>query len=398
MRSVQIRCGRLWRSAVVRKPIEVDDLSQVIGTIYDCAVDPQHWPKAIEAIGRLIDGDHGVILVIDTIRNEPRLYADWNVDPETMRLYREEYHQHNPIHEGFTRFDVDEPYNIPAVIDPAEFMKARVYTEFGQPRGWLDNVGVSIMKTATRVASLSVIRKIEAGWAGPRELEILRLLSPHVRRAVSIADLIDMRTLVAATFESTLDSLAVPIILLDRKSVIAHANASARALLASGDPIASDRGVLRTSEPSAAVALAAAIAQTAQPEAAMGKIGIDVPVPYADGRPGFAHVLPIGRGAVRGGLGSNATAAVFFTPSAELQRLPAAAWAAAFGFTTAEMRMLELLVKGRTVVEAAAAMGIAEPTARTHVANLMAKAGTKRQAELIQLATRLAPPVRNADS
>ena len=43
-------------------------------------------------------------------------------------------------------------------------------------------------------------------------------------------------------------------------------------------------------------------------------------------------------------------------------------------------------------------MGIAEPTARTHVANLMAKAGTKRQADLIQLALRLAPPVRDANS
>jgi DNA-binding CsgD family transcriptional regulator len=121
-----------------------------------------------------------------------------------------------------------------------------------------------------------------------------------------------------------------------------------------------------------------------------------VPVPYADGRPGFAHVLPVGRGAVRGGLGSNATAAVFFTPSAEPPRLPAAAWAAAFGFTSAEMRMLELLVKGHTVAEAAAIIGVAEPTARTHVANLMAKSGTRRQTELIQLATQLAPPVRDS--
>jgi DNA-binding CsgD family transcriptional regulator len=193
-----------------------------------------------------------------------------------------------------------------------------------------------------------------------------------------------------------LDGLAVPIVLTDSKGMIAHANASARALLADGDPIASDRGVLRASVPSAAGGLAAAIAQTARPESRMGKIGIDMPVPYSDGRPGFAHVLPIGQGAVRGALGSSATAAVFFTPSSGPPRLPAAAWAATFGFTSTEMRMLELLIQGQTVVEAGSAMGIAEPTARTHVANLMAKTGTKRQADLIQLATRLAPPVRDA--
>jgi DNA-binding CsgD family transcriptional regulator len=384
--------------SVGRKLIKLDDLSDVIGTVYDCAVDPKHWPAAIETIARLLDGTNGFILLFDTVRNEPRLYVDWNVDPETMRLYREEYHQDNPFHEGFSRFEIDEPYNIPAVIDPADFLKSRVYTELGKPRGWLDNVGVSIMKTSTRMASLSVIRKVETGWAGPRELEILRLLSPHVRRAVSIADLIDMRSLAATAFESTLDGLTVPIVLVDSKGVIAHANTSARAMLAAGDPIASERGVLRTRVVSAAGELAAAIAQTARPEARMGKVGIDVPVPYANGRPGFAHVLPVGQGAVRSALGSSATAAIFFTPSGGPQRLPAAAWAATFGFTSAEIRMLELLVKGHTVVEAAGAMGIAEPTARTHVANLMAKAGTKRQTDLIQLATRLAPPVRGANS
>jgi DNA-binding CsgD family transcriptional regulator len=380
---------------VERNAIAPDDLSHVIGTIYDCAVDPQRWPLAIESIGRLIDGNSGAILVFDTIRNEPRLYVDWNVDAESMRLYQEEYHRENPIHEGFSRFDVDEPHNIPAVIAPADWLKTRVYTEFGEPRGWFDNVGIWIMKTPTRMANLSIIRGIEVGWAGPRELEILRLLSPHVRRAVSIADLIDMRTLVATTLESTLDGLAVPIVLVDSRGVIAHANASARALLAADDPIVSERGALHASVASAAPGLAAAIAQTAHPESRMGKIGINVPVPYADGRPGFAHVLPVGQSAVRGGLGRSATAAIFFTPTAEPQRLPTAAWAATFGFTSTEIRMLELLVKGHTVIKAAGIMGIAEATARTHVANLMAKAGTTRQTELIQLALRLAPPVRD---
>jgi DNA-binding CsgD family transcriptional regulator/PAS domain-containing protein len=378
--------------------ISPDDLSHVIATVYDCAIDPQRWHQAIESVARLIGGNSGAILLIDAIRNEPRLYVDWNVDAESMRLYREEYHAGNPLHEGFSRFDVDEPYNVPAVIDPAEWMKSRVYTEFGQPRGWLDNVGVWIMKTPSRLASLSVIRGIEAGWAGPRELGILRLLSPHVRRAISIADLIDMRTLVATAFESTLDSLAVAIVLVDIKGVIAHANRAARALMAERDPIESDRGTLRATAASFAGGLAAAIAQTAHPESRMGKIGIDVRVPYADGRPGFAHVLPLGQGEVRGGLGPAASAAVFFTPTGEAQRLPAAAWAATFGFTSAEMRMLELLVKGQTVTEAAGVMGIAEPTARTHVANLMAKAGTRRQADLIQLALRLAPPVRDVEN
>ena len=40
---------------MAQQAIELDDLSHAIGTIYDCAVDPQHWPRAIESIARLID-------------------------------------------------------------------------------------------------------------------------------------------------------------------------------------------------------------------------------------------------------------------------------------------------------------------------------------------------------
>jgi DNA-binding CsgD family transcriptional regulator len=380
--------------AVGHQAIKADDLSHVIGTIYDCAVDPQHWPRAIESIARLVDGSNGMILMIDTIRTRVRLHVDWNMGPDAIRAYDEKYHKGNPLAEGILRFDVDQPYSIATVMDVEDFKRTPTYNEFIAPRGWLDFVGVSILRTPSRAAMLAITRTVEVGYTGPRELEILRLLSPHARRAVSIADLIDMRTLAAASLESTLDGLAVPIVLVDDKGVIAHANVSARALLATGDPIVSDHGVLRAAAAPAAHVLEAAIAQTARPESQMGKIGIDVPVPYADGRPGFAHVLPVGSGAVRGGLGPNATAAVFFTPSAEPQRLPAAAWVAAFGFTPSELRMLDLLVKGHTVGEAAGIMAIAEPTARTHVANLMAKAGTKRQSELIQLAMRLAPPVR----
>jgi DNA-binding CsgD family transcriptional regulator len=388
----------MWRSVVGRDDIRPDDLSHVIGTIYDCAVDPQYWPKALESIAQLVDGVNGLILMVDLIRDEARFQADWNLGDEAMRTYMEKYHYLNPTSAGLHRYDVDQPYNVPALMDAEEFKKSQFYNEYVAPRGWLDAVGVSILRTPSRIATLAFSRAAEVGFAGPRELRILGLLSPHARRAVSIADLIDMRTLAASSFESALDGLAVPIVLVDDKGVIAHANASARSLLNAGDPIVSERGVLRTGVTSTAHALEAAIAQTAQPEARMGNIGIDVPVPYADGRPGFAHVLPIGSGAARGGLGSRATAAVFLTPSDEPQRPPADAWAAAFGFTPSEMRMLDLLVKGHTVSEAAGLMAIAEPTARTHVANLMAKAGTRRQADLIQLAVRVVPPVRSPGS
>lgn len=63
-----------------------------------------------------------------------------------------------------------------------------------------------------------------------------------------------------------------------------------------------------------------------------------------------------------------------------------------YAITPAESRLMQLLVQGMTVAEAADALGVSLPTARTHLARLFDKTGTSRQADLVRLAmSALAP-------
>jgi DNA-binding CsgD family transcriptional regulator len=57
------------------------------------------------------------------------------------------------------------------------------------------------------------------------------------------------------------------------------------------------------------------------------------------------------------------------------------------------MRTLDRLVAGDTLAEAAQALGVALATVRTHLAHIFEKTGTSRQAELIRLAAKFAPPI-----
>lgn len=237
--------SRLQSCPMQRPAIELDRFSDLVSTIYDCAIDPHLWPTAIEQIARLVEGSGGLILMIDLIEQRSRLYVDWNVGAALGRTFSEHYYADNPLREAFPEFEVDEPYNIAMVMASERWRETRVYREFGRPNGWLDNVGVNLLRTPARSASLSIVRSERAGFAGPRELEIMRLLSPHLRRAVSIADLIEMRELTARTFESSFDALAVPIVLVDRAGGIVHANRAAQDLFSSGDPVRSERGVLK---------------------------------------------------------------------------------------------------------------------------------------------------------
>jgi len=47
------------------------------------------------------------------------------------------------------------------------------------------------------------------------------------------------------------------------------------------------------------------------------------------------------------------------------------------------------------LVETAVTLGIASTTAKSHLENIFAKTGVARQADLVRLATGLAPPTRS---
>jgi DNA-binding CsgD family transcriptional regulator len=320
-----------------------------------------------------------------------RHFAHWGVDPAVLRAYAEDYHADNPLNEFFPKFDVEEAYNISMVMDPDRWLQSRVYRELGQRYGWLDNLGLTLMKSPSRFATLSIVRHESVGFAGSRELEILRLLAPHLRKALTISDLIDIRELTARTFETSFDALAVPAIFLNRGCRIIHANRSARELLAARDPFSAEGNVLRPRAVDAQQRFAAAVTDT---QGDAGESGNVVYLPLADGRPVFAHVLPTRLGAVRGRIEPNADAVVFMTPANASAELPFAPWASAFGLTASEMRVLELLVAGRSIVEAAGVLNVAETTARTHLARLMQKTSTNRQIDLVRLAMRLMSPLR----
>jgi DNA-binding CsgD family transcriptional regulator len=130
-------------------------------------------------------------------------------------------------------------------------------------------------------------------------------------------------------------------------------------------------------------------------ESMIGAAGIGVPLVDKDRIAATAHVLPLGNGDRHmPRRGATATAAVFVAPASASPPADIGTVARIFGLTPAEARLLQHLVAGVSLTEAAAALGIAEATARTHRNHIFAKTGVSRRADLLVLIGRLVPPVR----
>src|SRR5262249_12475474 len=75
------------------------------------------------------------------------------------------------------------------------------------PQGIVDFAQIVLMRTPTHISLLGFDRDESVGIFGEREIEILRLVLPHVRRAVTISDFLNVQAIEKARMADTLDAL-----------------------------------------------------------------------------------------------------------------------------------------------------------------------------------------------
>jgi DNA-binding CsgD family transcriptional regulator/PAS domain-containing protein len=358
-------------------------LLDLIGDIYDCAIEPKNWPGTLKQIVEYIGGQAAAISLQDPLKREVRLITQWGIRPDFEKSMMENMAINPLISMGWFA-NVDEPFTGEDVLGRESYLKTRFYNEIIAPGGYYDAALTILAKSVNRFGSLSVPTE---GPVSETTLYRLRQLAPHVRRAVSIADLLDARALRSEMLSAAFDLLTIGIILVDGKSRIAHANAVGLRLLNEGGAVRRDGDYLSCRDPKIAAELSLAIQNAASGSTAdFPRSGIALPISKSDGDDLAAWILPLDRG-LRNELAGSfaASVAVFLRQLGDLSPFPGELFVKRFGISPAECRVLMMLTQGMTVREAATALGISEPTAKTHLQKLFQKTGTDRQADLMRL-------------
>ena len=372
-------------------------LLDLVGDIYDAAIEPTKWPVACERLGRLVGGMQTAIALHDTVSHQVSLNASWNVDPsleEAMRVY----FAINPLVPAIWHVETGEPFTTYGLLGEETYKNTRFYQKAAAPFDVGDSALTVLEKSVRKFGALSIQRHSDEPPFGERELALLRLLSPHIRRAVLIADLLDARALERDMLAAALDRLAVGIILTDAESRIVHTNGAAGRMFEDGSAVRRVGDQLAVRDANAARELSRAIGDAASGTTIdMPRSGIVVPLKSEAGCDLAAWVLPLDSGLRRElAAGFAAHVAVFIRELGDTSPFPAELFVRRYAITPAESRVMMLIMQGMTIAETAEALGISLPTARTHLARLFDKTGTSRQADLVRLAmSALAPTAAN---
>jgi DNA-binding CsgD family transcriptional regulator len=366
---------------------EAEQVSGLIGNIYDAALDRSLWPLVLEQTCKYVEGCASSLMSQDFVHRSGQFYYSWGDDPHYTKLYFEKYQKINPLIVPMAAtMQVGAIATAYDFIPPDEFLASRFYKEWAQPQGYVDSLYAILDKSITTSSAVIIVRHDRNGMVDDETRRRMGLLAPHFRRAVSISNIIDLHKVEAAALADTLDGLAAAMFLVDANARIVHANVSAHVMLAESTILRGLGGKLAGTDPQVDRMLCDSFAAAPNGDTSVGTKAIAVPLTAPDGERFVAHVLPLTSGARRrAGTSYSAVAAVFVRKAALDLPHPLETIAGTFKLTPAELRVLMAIVEIGGVPEVAPVLGISETTVKTHLQRIFAKTDTNRQADLVKL-------------
>jgi DNA-binding CsgD family transcriptional regulator/PAS domain-containing protein len=373
------------------RPISPDDLSDLIGAIYDCALDPSRWETVIDRIRQAVNCYNAALGLHALPSGRLMIAATSNIDAAhlaAMDDYAADIIDQWGGPEAWASQSFSEPVVLSRMRSRKDIESNRYFAEWAKPQGIDDSLGFMIARDAGAVGTLGLGRHFSAGPVTQEEVDLLTLILPHVQRAVQVSRILDVKTIPALGFEAALNAVPSGVVLVDGGLRIVHANTAAEGLLLAGWPIARVNGALAVASSTAQQSLADAVALADRRETQLGRRGFGIPVRAESGAPAVLYVLPLTQGGGRARAPS-AVAAVFVAPTGAPHPSPEQALAALFDLTPAEARVFARIAEGESVAEASRTLGTAEGTVRTHLHRIFEKTGSTRQAEIVKLAASL---------
>jgi DNA-binding CsgD family transcriptional regulator len=366
-------------------------LSELIGVVYDAAIDPSRWEEAIERVAQFVGGAGGGVFCKDVgAHHATQPYSFGYQRPVPVALFREIYSSAG----GHFLGDLEQPIATTDLVPFRELAESELYRQWAKPQGFVDFVSAVIDRTAISVAIFGVFRHQRDGIVDEQARRQLSLVAPHIRRAVLIGRMFEFKAAEIATFVDTLDGLSAGMYLVDPEGRLIHANAAGNAILDAGDILSSAGGRLVARDAQVDRTLRDVFAAAGQGDAALGIKGIAVPLLGRNGERYVAHALPLTSGARRrAGVVYTATVALFVRKAALALASAPEAIGSAFRLTPTELRVLLAIVEVGGIPEVAAAFGVADTTVRTHVSRLFEKTGAARQADLVKLVASYTTPL-----
>ncbi|MGL4489930.1 MAG: helix-turn-helix transcriptional regulator [Rhizobiaceae bacterium] len=374
-----------------------ETLGDLIGRIYDCAVQPELWPTTLHSIRSALDLAFLQVVSVD----DHRLRQGEAVQTLAFKtLFEQNWMNDFARHFGsipggndWLQAEIDTPVSQMQLVTVDEFKQSDFYKSWIGQRGLLDSCTTPLVRRDHLICALTASGSENRGVFTDTDRETFRLLSPHIRRSLMIGDMLDDGNYKLSLYRDILDRITTSVMIVSPGAKLAYANSAAEKMLRDGGNIKVKNGELQTTYPAFAAGLRAALDRAcSENDIDIGNFGNGIPLPGKDGHTAVCYVLPMGMSDHRRSLGPG-HAAVFISAAGSSLPPSLETLSALSGLTSREARIALTVADGTTLADAATKLGISIHTMRTHIAHIFQKTGTNSQQALMKFVSGLSMPI-----
>lgn len=352
-----------------------DDLLALVGDLYAGAADDERWNHALDQLSDQFGGS-AIFFGQEGATPAERHFTSHRADPQIAHLIGGPLAEPraNPFLAAIPRFGPGRAILTPEACSAATLKNSLVYRQAIEPFGYGHVLGGLLERIEGKARVVSMMRPTSRGDYQVAEARLLTRLMPHLTAALHLRHEFARAAAVAGLASLGLSEAGKGVILLDERSHLLLLNGEAERILALDDGLSWSRGL---------VAADAAVRRKLRQLVDMARdraVGASVaPLTVArpsGARPFLVTVLaapPVSAGAVM----------ILLRDPARNSCPDQATLRAAYGLTPTEATVTLELAGGKTLNEAAKALGISLNTAKSHLKIVFDKVGVHRQSALV---------------
>ncbi|HEX7926279.1 MAG TPA: hypothetical protein VF678_01730, partial [bacterium] len=226
--------------------------AKLIDGIYDSVLQPEGWSAVLDQAMRVYRASSAALFVQNLRTRRPELGVSLGVqgDKKTWLRFYDYYVFKNPVRIANLTRPVGEPTASNLLMSDEEYEQLEYHRDFQSRVGCFYEMATHLVRDDRMLACFSIQRERKEGGFSSKEVDFVRTLSPHLRRAMLLRQRIGDQTATNHSLESALNTLSTAMCLLDAGGRVVIVNDDADKILSSRSAVRVKDGVLAPTAPS----------------------------------------------------------------------------------------------------------------------------------------------------
>lgn len=365
--------------------VSFDQLQTLITDIYDAALDSHKWIDVLEKLVHTLQAEQAYMRTINTESNEIKLSYSYNKDPDWTQAYKDYYIHKDPWLNNLLKENKTVIACTHHHMSDKDYEALEYHRDLVTPQGIHYGLGGKILIKDKIANYLALNRDRKNNGFENEYLETLKILTPHIQKALLINEKTNDIKLENNFFRDILNQVNSPLLMVNEFGKILFINLLAEDIInqQANLTIKNNHIIILSQEENNK--LQSLINQATANNTSLQQGGAMCYTNTANHTSVSILVSPVNPELVNSDIKINNSALLILSANQLQNTFSIERLKGLYNFTPAEARLSMYLCQGLTLEEVSEILSLSKNTLRSQLRSCFYKTGISRQSELIRL-------------